>query len=112
MDHFFEESAANVFVLLVAIDVLVAELKVVEYRAAQTVQSVGKEEFALLQDSRGKYNKVVLRPTLPKYYICEPQISFLFYLFWQIQSSCSSFTNMKKYTDTKPIEQTQNTKHK
>lgn len=52
MGHFFEESAADVFALFVAVDVLVTELQVVGYRAAQTVQSVGKEEPALLQDSR------------------------------------------------------------
>lgn len=63
MDHFFEESAANVFARLVAVDALLAELYVLGCRAAQTVQSVGKEESALLQDSRTdvKYVKVVLR---------------------------------------------------
>lgn len=77
MDHFFEESAANVFARLVAIDALLAEFYVLGCRAAQTVQSVGKEESALLQDSRTdvKYVKVVLRPRLLKAYICDLQIS-------------------------------------
>lgn len=43
MDHFFEESAANVFARLVAVDALLAELYVLGCRAAQTLQSVGKE---------------------------------------------------------------------
>lgn len=66
MDHFFEESAANVFARLVAVDALLAELYVLGCRAAQTVQSVGKEESALLQDSRTdvKYVKVVLKGLL------------------------------------------------
>lgn len=74
MDHFFEKSAANVFARLVAVDALLAELYVLGCRAAQTLQSVGKEESALLQDSRTdvKYVKVVLRPRL---LICDLQIS-------------------------------------
>lgn len=77
MDHFFEESTTNVFACLVAVDVLLAELNVLGCPAAQTVQSVGKEELALLQDSRTdvKYDKVVLRMSLLKAYICNLQIS-------------------------------------
>lgn len=77
MDHFFEESTANVFACLMAVDVLLAELNVLGCPAVQTVQSVGKEESALLQDSTTnvKYDKVVLRMRLLKAYICNLQIS-------------------------------------
>lgn len=54
MGHFFEESTADVFAIFEAVDVLVAELQVVGYHVAQTVQSVGKELTALLQDNRRK----------------------------------------------------------
>lgn len=52
MGHFFEESAANVFAFFEAVDVLVAELQVVGYHIAQTVQSVRKELSAFLEDRR------------------------------------------------------------
>lgn len=74
MGHFFEERAADVFARLVAVDVLLTELYVLERGAAQTVQGVGEEELALLRDSQNR----LLTSSVFQTYILDLQNSF----FW------------------------------
>lgn len=51
MGNLVEECTADVFVRFVAVNVFLTELDVVRRHCAQTVQSVGKEGSAFLQES-------------------------------------------------------------